>query len=103
MYKYIYRYFNNCVGWDSSDVNNPGGLQDMIDKAIDITRETFLKNVDKEELKDIENNLGYVNNAKHGLIMANDYHVKYYRSKLHGKRVYFFVQSCVEYVFTWNK
>lgn len=103
MYKYIYKYFNNCVGWERSDVDSPGGLSDMIDMAIDISRETFLKNVDKDDMKNLEKDFGYANNSKNGLTMVNDYHVSYHRSKLHGKRVYFFCHSCIEYIFTWNR
>jgi len=105
MYKYIYRYYNNCTNWKRSDVNSTGGLQDMIDMAIDITRETFLKHVDKDDVKKLENDLGYVQSSRNynGLTMANDYHVTYHRSKLHGKRVYYFNHSSIEYVFTWER
>lgn len=31
--------------------------------------------------------------------MTGDYHVRYCRSKLHGKSVYYYVYSAIEYVF----
>jgi hypothetical protein len=34
------------------------------------------------------------------LTMAGDYHVEYFRSTLHGCRVYGFRHSAIEYVFT---
>lgn len=88
-------FYNNCVNWPSNDVHREGGLTDMIDQAIDITRDTFLTHVDKDQMKEIENQLGY----GPWLRMKNDYHVSYHRSKLHGKTVYFFKHSAIEYVF----
>ena len=94
-----YRYFNNCVNWNRADVSREGGLSDMIDNAIDITRETFLKHVDRSDLDNLENDLGYSKHPKQGLTMAGDFHVSYHRSTLHGKRVYYFRHSSIEYVF----
>lgn len=88
-------YYRNCVGWPSNDVHSKGGLRDMIDQAIDITRRTFLQHVDRDQLRDIEGQLGYGS----WLHMASDYHVSYHRSKLHGQTVYFFKHSAIEYVF----
>ena len=92
-------FYNNCVNWPQSDVNAEGGLCDMIDSGIEITRKTFLKHVDKMSLGDIEESLGYVAHPSMGLHMASDHHVTYYRGVLHGERVYYFVQSAIEYVF----
>jgi hypothetical protein len=93
------RFIGNCVGWPENDVHAEGGLCDMIAEASDITRATFLRNVGLENVAPIAEGLGYVANAKQGLTMAGDYHVSYHRSKLHGKRVYFFKHSAIEYVF----
>lgn len=95
----MYNYYNNCVGWDSNDVDTDDGLCNMIDTSIDITRETFLKHVNKDSLMQVESDLGYDRHYKQGLTMAGDYHVSYHRSKLHGKRCYFFKHSAIEYVF----
>ena len=92
-------YFNNCVGWDSKDVFAPMGLSEMIDNSIDISRKTFLRHVNNEEIKEMAENMGYAAHYKNGLTMANDYAVSYHRSKLHGKRVYYFRHSAIEYVF----
>jgi len=88
-------YFNNCVNWDQNDVDE--GLIPMIDSAISITRRTFLKHVDKVELKNIEHQLGY--SKCDGLYMCNDWAVSYHRSKLHNERIYYFRHSAIEYVF----
>jgi hypothetical protein len=95
-----YQYYTNCVNWPRADVFREGGLSDMIDNAIDISRRTFLKHVDRGRLEALEMMLGYENHPRRGLTMAGDYHVSYHRSKLHGKRVYYFRHSAIEYVFT---
>lgn len=92
-------FFGTCVGWEPQDVHTEGGLCDMIDQAMNISRETFLKHVDRDGLKEMEVNLGYAAHPKKGLTMAADWHVSYHRSKLHGQRVYFFKWSGIEHVF----
>ena len=67
----------------------------MIDVRLAITRRTFLQYVDRAELADLESQLGY---GQH-LHMASDWHVEYFRSTLHGQRVYGFRHSAIEYVF----
>jgi len=91
-----YLFYNNCVNWPRSDFE---GLLKMIDDSIDITRRTFLKHVDSSGLADIAENLGYCWHHSQGLTMAGDWHISYHRSKLHGKRVYYFKHSAIEYVF----
>lgn len=95
-----YRYYRDCVSWPRSDVDAPGGLKDMISQETGIARRTFLKHVDRLDLEDLERNLGYAKHPAQGLTMAGDYHVSYHRSKLHGKRAYYFKWSSIEHVFT---
>ena len=90
------QYFNNCVNWDRRDID---GLTDMINNNLDISRKTFLKHIDKEEIQAVEDDLGYAQHPSQGLTMAGDYHISYHRSKLHGKRCYYFCHSGIEYVF----
>lgn len=92
-------YLNCCVSWPAHDLEAAGGLSDMIDWGMEITRRTFLKHVCKGDLGDLEEGLGYQAHPSMGMTMANDYHVTYWRSMLHGQRVYYFVHSAVEYVF----
>lgn len=95
------KFFSNCVIWPRDDVQEPGGLSDMISEARLITRRTFLRHVDREDQADLERQLGYApHDPTSGLRMSNDWHVSYHRSKLHGARVYFFTHSAIEYVFT---
>lgn len=95
-----YRYHNCCITWPKENVFCDGGLNDMIDKAIDITRRTFLKHVNRDDLQCLEYDLGYTKYPVHGLTMAGDGYVSYHRSYLHNRRVYFFNHSSIEYVFT---
>ena len=87
-------FYNNCVKWPRRDV---AALSEMCDNSREITRRTFLRHVDRRELKDVEANLGYPFGR---LTMAGDYHVRYERGTLRGRRVYFFIHSAIEYVFT---
>lgn len=92
-------YFQSCVGWPEEDVHSDGGLVDMIDNSLEVTRSTFLKHVSKESLREVEGSLGYESHPKRGMTMAGDWHVRYFRSKLHKQTVYYFKHSAIEYVF----
>ena len=88
-----YQYVTNCVNSDGPSITA------MVDDARDITRRTFLKHVDRAELRDVETQLSYVQHPSHGLTMAGDFHVSYHRSKYHGAPCVFFTYSAIEYVF----
>jgi len=95
-----YDFYCSCVNWPAEDVHAEGGLIDMIDNAKDITRDTFVRHISNFSLHELERSLGYAPSDPHStLTMANDYHVSYHKSKLHGKTVYFFKHSAIEYVF----
>ncbi len=94
----MFRFYCHCVGWPPGDVR--GGLIPMIDEAAEITRRTFLKHVHRGDLALIAKALGYEDHPTQGLTMAGDAYISYHRSKLHGKRVYYFAWSGIEYVFT---
>ena len=96
----MFNFYNTCVGWNPEDVDNPGGLIDMIDSAEDIERPAFLRLVDRDELQRIESDLGYVSHFSQGLTMAADWHVSYHTSELHGEPCAFFKWSAIEHVFT---
>ncbi len=91
-----YKFYNDCRNWFINDIL---GLEEIIDNAKEVTRRTFVDNVDHNDLQMLEKNYGYKTHGSEGLTMAKDYHVKYYRSTWHDKRVYFFVWSAIENVF----
>lgn len=95
-----FRYYCNCVGWPREDVHSDGGLCDMIDSAIQITRHTFLRHVLRDDREELERALGYAPHCcDSALTMKRDFHVSYHRGVLHGRRCYFFKHSAIEYVF----
>ena len=94
----MYNFYSDCVSWPEP-AEKEGGLMDMIDNAIDITRKTFLQHINREDLQILEDALSYSKHPRQGLTMAADWAVSYHRSKLHGKRVYYFRHSAIEYVF----
>jgi len=94
-----YRFYRSCVGWPPGDVDSPGGLSDLIRLSVQITRATFIRYVQREDLHTLEAQLGYQRRPHLGLTMAGDWHVTYFRSKHHGIRVYGFTHSAIEYVF----
>lgn len=94
-----YCFYQNCVNWPNHDVHRDGGLTDLINDRIPISRRTFLKHVNRVELQRLESELSYEPHPKLGLTMAGDFHVEYFRSKHHGRRVYGFRHSAIEFVF----
>lgn len=89
-------FFNTCVAWDHDDVP---ALNDLIDAKVPITRRTFRRHVDLDDLARVERSLAYERHPRQGLTMAGDWHVGYFRSKLHGRTVYGFDHSHIEHVF----
>ena len=89
-------FYSDCVSWPLNQVQ---ALSDLIDNAIDISRTTFLKHIDRKELKNIESDLGYSSHYKQGMTMASDWHVSYHRSKFKNKICYYFKHSAIEHVF----
>ena len=94
-----YEFYCNCVSWPPRDVRREGGLSDLINDRVEISRRTFLKHVNREDLKTQEYECGYQQHPRQGLTMAGDQYVEYFRSRWHGKRVYGFRWSSIEYVF----
>jgi hypothetical protein len=95
----VYRFYSNCVCWPRHDVFCAGGLRDLINQRREISRRAFLCHVEREELRGIEENLGYTQHPRQGLTMAGDYHIEYFVSRWHDNRVYGFRHSGIEYVF----
>ena len=88
-------FFSTCVDWPLPVPR----LTELVDDSREISRRTFLKYVNSEEMRQIESDLGYERHPSRGLTMANDYAVTYHRSKLGNCPSVFFVWSATEYVF----
>lgn len=85
------KYSYNCVG--APDIKE---LSYIVENGRKIKRETFLKHVDQDDIKDLERALGYGS----GIKMKDDWHVSYYSCSYKGSRIYYFVHSAIEFVFT---
>ncbi len=73
----------------------------MIEGARTISRKTFLKHADKADIHRLEKAMGYAPHCPDSALrMSKDFAVSYHRSRLHGKTVYYFRHSAIEYVFT---
>jgi hypothetical protein len=90
-------FFSDCVHWPEGQVDD---LSAMIDAGQEITRATFLKSVDLQEMRDLEQQLGYERDPRKGLTMKKDWAVSYYRSTVRGCPAVYFVWSAIEHVFT---
>lgn len=88
------RFITDCIGSNGPDI------EAMTEAAITITRRTFLKHIDRNDLECIEGGLGYEKDPRKGLTMAADWHVSYHRSKYQGRRCYYFCWSAIEHIFT---
>ena len=73
----------------------------MVDEGREITRKTFLKHVDKTDMREVEKDLGYrtQHGYGHGLTMASDWAVRYFKSKFNGKPCVYFQWSAIEHIF----
>lgn len=88
-----FSFFSSCVNW-------PLPVEDldlMVEKSREISRKTFLKYVNPEEMREMERGLGYSPSSR--LTMASDPYVAYFKSKVRGCDVVYFVWSAQEYVF----
>jgi hypothetical protein len=90
-------FFSDCVNWPEDQVDD---LSTMIREGKDISRSTFLKSVDPDEMKELEGRLGYERDPRKGLTMAKDFHVAYFKSTVRGCPAVYFVWSAIEHVFT---
>lgn len=86
-------FCHSCVDSDGDSIHA------MKDASQDITREQFLKHVDRENLAWVEKSLGYAKTKKDGLVMADDWHVSYSRSTYRGQPCVYFTHSAIEYIF----
>lgn len=89
------RFHNTCVNTAPADVP---ALYAMIDTAVAVTRRTFLRRVDRGDVRALERMLGYGRDI--GLPMAHDPCVSYARSTWRGRRCYFVRWSAIEHYFT---
>ncbi len=88
-----FRYTTSCI--DAA----PEATADMILTAKEVTREAFLHYVYVPDVSFREKVLGYAANPNDGMLMRDDYHVRYYRSTYRREPCVFFTHSAIEYIF----
>ena len=87
------RFRHTCVGCSGEDLDD---LLEIIDNNRQITRLTFVANVDPEDRKELESNLGY----DRSFPMKNDWHVSYHKSRCKRHPVVYYVRwSGIEHLF----
>lgn len=84
------------------DCVNPKSLEELnfiLENSKEITYKTFASKVDKNELKELKENLGYTKD-KLNISFKNDWSIQFYKSKTNnGKIVYYFSHSRIEHIF----
>lgn len=96
-----FTFLTDCVGTTALLGDAAGdAINAMTATAKGITRRTFLKHVDRAQLRELEHNLGYFRHPKQGLTMAADWHPGYYKGVFDGKPCYYFDHSRIEHIFT---
>lgn len=88
-----YRYKTNCTVARGQDI------QEMVDSSESISRHYFVSKVNKDDLAQLERDMGYASHYTRGLTMAGDWHVSYHRGKFRGRQCYYFNHSSIEYIF----
>ena len=91
------RFIGDCSGLG----NHLEALSSMIEKATPVTYRTFRRHIGGDELDQWASNHGYSLHYSSGLILKNDWHVAYYKSKWYDRLCYFLVWSAYENV--WVK
>ena len=92
-----------------SSVTNTGILtklqiEEIKDRAVEITRGTFRRKISMMHLRSLEKELGYEVNKRSGMTMKDDGYVRYFSSKFDNGvelvPVYYIYHSSIEYFFT---
>jgi len=90
------KYFPGWFNYVTCCVNARGeDIEKMVDAAIEVTYRTFIKHV---HLRDLNDMFGY-GPAYGSIMLCDDHHVRYFRSKYRGRKCYYVVHSAIEYVF----
>lgn len=91
MPNYVYR--TCCVNSTAKLIN------EMIEEGQEVTLATFRRHC--QGVSEWAQSMGYETDKRRGLTLANDWHVRYYKSRYKGKPCYFIRHSAIEYI--WVK
>ena len=82
---------------DCTKTNDVKALEEMIDKARQITYRTFIKHVDRKDLVRLFPQYDWISGRD--LTLKRDYHVGYFKSKFKNIPCVFMNHSSIEYIF----
>jgi len=87
-----------CVGLNEREVE---ALVSAVDRELVITAATFRKHIGEDEWNRLSRQLGYrTYSERGGITLDEDYHVKFSRSLIAGRRCYIMCHSSIEYIYT---
>ena len=86
-----YEYVTCCVHSTANKIHA------MVDRAREITYETFRKYVD---ISSINEHFGYESTSKQGLTLKKDWAVRYFRSVYDGRTCVYMAHSAIEYIYS---
>jgi hypothetical protein len=89
--KQQFTYYANCVHWNPSDLES---LEHLIDVEEEVTYSELAANVSQSQLDVV-----FPMYEGSPLTLEEDWHVRYFKSELHGKPCYMVRHSAIEYVF----
>lgn len=91
-----WRYLKCCVDFSQKDVDQ---LEDMMDQAEEVTYDFLVHNVGKNVVAEVFHDYNWTRNPKNGLMMKDDYHVRYYQSRFLDEPCFYVVHSAIEFIF----
>lgn len=89
-----YHFKTSCVNSTAAQINA------MVDRAREITYQTFSRYVGPEELQEVFDGYTWGPGRQDGLRLKNDWAVSFYRSRYAGRKCVYVYHSAIEYIFT---
>ena len=89
-------YYKCCVDFQQRDVDQ---LEDMMDAGHEVTYDFLVTNVGKYVVQDVFPDYNWTNDPNEGLMMKNDWHVRYFQSTFLKTPCFYIVHSAIEYIF----
>jgi len=74
-------------------------IEEMVDDENEIKYNTFIKEIGREQLENLNQTFGYAQRSERGLKLKDDYAVSFHSSHYKGKPCVYMVHSAIEYVF----
>ncbi len=89
-------YYKCCVDFRQDEVED---LTDMMDAGEEVTYDFLVHNVGKHVVQEVFSDYNWTKKPNEGLLMKDDYHVRYFQSVFRGNPCFYIVHSAIEYIF----